>query len=192
MLYQYRSENLPTEFAEVASQAMEFIAGAHLEGPFYNRQETVRTMREHVIDTLKLLPWVATIDAFQHWIYTHPGHSRQDRTDYWLKLREKFGGIESYQGYEENARYRWQRQLHLYLVPFYYIEYGIAMLGALGVWMNYRKDPRKAVENYKKALRLGGSKPLPELFNTAGVPFKFGNETVEPYSRELGALLKNN
>lgn len=190
MLYLYRGENLPTEFAEVASQAMEFMAGEHLEGSFYDSQQNMRTKREHVIDTLKLLPWVATIDAFQHWVYTHPGHSREDRTDYWLKLRERFGGIESYADYEDMAKYRWQRQLHLYLVPFYYIEYGIAMLGALGVWMNYRKDPKKAVENYKKALRLGGSRPLPELFNTAGVPFKFGVETIEPYSRELGAVVK--
>jgi oligoendopeptidase F len=190
MLYMYRSEALPMEFAEVASQAMEFLAGEHLEGTFYDKLDNQRIRGEHIIDALRLLPWVATIDAFQHWVYTHPGHSRQERTDYWLKLRRRFGGLESYEGFEESARYRWQRQLHLYLVPFYYIEYGIALLGALGVWLNYRKDPKKAIENYKKALRLGGSRPLPELFNTAGVPFKFGEETIRPYAQELGTLLR--
>jgi oligoendopeptidase F len=190
MLYMYRSEALPMEFAEVASQAMEFLAGEHLEGTFYDKLDNQRTRREHIIDALRLLPWVATIDAFQHWVYTHPGHSRQERTDYWLKLRRRFGGLESYEGFEESARYRWQRQLHLYLVPFYYIEYGIALLGALGVWLNYRKDPKKAIDNYKNALRLGGSRPLPELFNTAGVPFKFGEETIRPYAQELGTLLR--
>jgi oligoendopeptidase F len=191
MHFLYRGENIPTEFAEVASQAMEFIAGEHLEGVFYNREENFRTKREHIIDTLKLLPWVATIDAFQHWIYTHPGHCREARQEEWLKIRERFGGIENYDGFEESARSRWQRQLHLYLVPFYYIEYGIAMLGALGIWMNYRNNSKKALDKYKSALKLGGSRPLPTLFETAGVPFKFGSETVAPYARELKTILRS-
>ncbi len=147
-------------------------------------------MREHLVDTVKLLAWVATIDAFQHWIYTHPGHSHEERREYWVKLRERFGGLESYDGYEDVWRSRWQRQLHLYLVPFYYIEYGIAMLGALGIWTRYKRDGKGAIESYRQALSLGGSRPLPELFKTAGVSFDFGPKTVEPYARELRAILR--
>jgi oligoendopeptidase F len=186
----YREHGIPIEFAEVASQAMDLIAGEHLEGIFYNPQEAKRSMREQAKYIPKLLAWVATIDSFQHWIYTHPGHSRGERREYWVRLRERFGGLESYEGYEDVWRSRWQRQLHLYLVPFYYIEYGIALLGALGVWSRYRKDPKGAIESYKRALSLGGSKPLPELFQTAGVPFDFGPKTVEPYARELRSILR--
>ncbi len=186
----YRGEGVPTEFAEVASQAMELMAGEHLEGTFYDREGAKRSMREHLVDTVKLLAWVATIDAFQHWVYTHPGHSHEERREFWVKLKERFGGRESYEGYEDIWRSRWQRQLHLYLVPFYYIEYGIAMLGALGIWTRYRKDRKGAIESYRRSLWLGGSRPLPELFKTAGVPFDFGPGTVEPYARELGSILK--
>lgn len=147
-------------------------------------------MREHLVDTVKLLAWVATIDAFQHWVYTHPGHSHKERREFWFKLKKRFGGRESYEGLEDMWESRWQRQLHLYLVPFYYIEYGIAMLGALGIWTRYREDRKGAIESYRRSLSLGGSRPLPELFKTAGVPFDFGPGAVEPYARELGSILK--
>jgi oligoendopeptidase F len=185
----YRGENIPSEFAEVASQAMELLAGEHLEGTFYNREDALRSKREHLTSLAKLLPWVATIDAFQHWVYTNPGHSRGDREEFWVKLRERFGGGESWEGYDVFWRSRWQRQLHLYLYPFYYIEYGISLLGALGVWYNYRKDPKAGVDAYRRALALGGSRPLPELFYAAGVPFDFGPGTIEPYARELRNIL---
>lgn len=187
--FQLRGENVPSEIAEVASQAMELLAGEKLEGTFYNKADYSRSRREHLISWVKLLPWVATIDAFQHWVYTHPGHSVPDREEVWVSLKERFGGSDSWEGYERYWRSRWQRQLHLYLVPFYYIEYGISLLGALGVWYNYRKDPAKAVKKYMEALALGGSKPLPKLFQTAGVSFDFGPKTVEPISRELRSIL---
>ncbi len=186
----YRGEGVPTEFAEVASQAMELMAGEHLEGTFYDRERAKRSMREHLVDSVKLLAWVATIDAFQHWVYTNPGHSSEERREFWVKLKQRFGGLESYEGYEDMWESRWQRQLHLYLVPFYYIEYGIAMLGALGLWTRYRRDRKGAIDSYRRSLTLGGSRPLPELFKTAGVPFDFGPGTVEPYARELGSILK--
>jgi oligoendopeptidase F len=189
LLYQLRGGNVPIEFSEVASQAMELIGGEHLEGVFYNHADYVRSRREHLIGEVKLLPWVATIDAFQHWIYTHPEHSVGEREDYWSRLKGRFGGGDDWKGYEQYWRSRWQRQLHLYLVPFYYIEYGISLLGALGVWYNYRKDPAKAVKAYRTALGLGGSVPLPKLFQTAGVPFDFGPKTIEPYGRELRSIL---
>jgi oligoendopeptidase F len=189
LLFQLRAGNTPIEFAEVASQAMELLGGEHLEGIFYNHADYIRSKRDHLIGVVKLLPWVATIDAFQHWIYTHPGHSVTDREDYWVHLKQRFGGGDNWQGYDQYWRSRWQRQLHLYLVPLYYIEYGISLLGALGVWYNYRKDHAKAVRAYRAALALGGSVPLPKLFQTAGVPFDFGPKTIEPYARELRSIL---
>jgi len=187
--YQYRSENVPLEIAEVASQAMEIIGGEHLEGTFYSKEDAARSKREHLGSIVKLLAWIATIDAFQHWIYTHQGHSREDRQDHWVKLRKRFGGAESWGGNEEALRSQWQRQLHLFEVPFYYIEYGIAFMGALGLWTLYRKDPRAAISAYQQVLALGGSKPLPELFKTAGLPFDFGPKTIEPYAKELRDVL---
>ncbi len=186
----YRGENIPLEFAEVASQTMEIIGGEHLEGTFYKKPDAARSRREHLISLVRLLAWIATIDAFQHWIYTTPGHSREEREEFWIKLREKFGGIESWKGYEKFRESFWQRQLHLYEVPFYYIEYGIAWTGALGLWARYRKDPKGAIGAYEKALALGGSKPLPELFRAADMPFDFGPRTIQPYARELREALK--
>jgi oligoendopeptidase F len=183
--YHYRSENIPLEIAEVASQAMEIIGGEHLEGTFYNKEDAARSKREHLASVVKLLAWIATIDSFQHWIYTHPNHTRDERRDQWIKIRKRFGGAESWNGYEDFQRSQWQRQLHLFEVPFYYIEYGIAFMGALGLWTRYRKDPKGAVTVYQRALALGASKPLPEIFKAADLPFDFGPKTIEPYAREL-------
>ena len=191
-LYHYRSENIPLEIAEVASQAMEIIGGEHLEGTFYNKEDAARSKREHLASVVKLLAWIATIDSFQHWIYTHPNHTREERRDQWIKIRKRFGGAESWKGYEDLQRSQWQRQLHLFEVPFYYIEYGIAFMGALGLWTRYRKDSKVAVTAYQRALALGASKPLPEIFSAADLPFDFGPKTIEPYARELRKDLLQN
>lgn len=186
--YQYRAENIPLEIAEVASQAMEIIGGEHLEGTFYNKQDAARSRKEHIASIARLLAWIATIDSFQHWIYTNPSHSREERQDQWIKIRKRFGGAESWKGYEDFQRSQWQRQLHLFEVPFYYIEYGIAFMGALGLWTRYRKDPKAAIAAYQRALILGASKPLPEIFKAADLPFDFGPRTIEPYARELRSV----
>jgi oligoendopeptidase F len=181
-LFFYR--HAPLEFAEVASMGMELLGGEHLD-VFYNAEDAARSIWEHLEGIVRLLPWIATIDAFQHWIYTHPRHSRAERKAYWLELRRRFGGIDHWEGYEEALENQWQRQLHLFEVPFYYIEYGIAELGALGIWQNAKEDPVKALEAYRRALELGGSRPLPELFSTAGLRFDFSSRTV---ARAVGAL----
>ncbi len=190
MPIQYRGQDIPLEFAEVASQTMEIIGGEHLEGTFYNKEDAARSKRDHLISLVRLLAWIATIDAFQHWIYTNPEHSNEERAKQWVKLRERFGGQEDWKGYEKFRESFWQRQLHLYEVPFYYIEYGIAWTGALALWTRYRKDPKGAIAAYEKALALGGSKPLPELFRAADMPFDFGPKTIQPYARELKEILK--
>jgi oligoendopeptidase F len=129
---------------------------------------------------VNVLCWIATIDAFQHWIYTNPGHSRTGRRTEWLRLRSVFGGIEDYSGYAEAHACNWHRQGHLFGAPFYYIEYGIAQLGALQLWLNARKNTPRAIRQYRAALALGGSRPLPELFKTAGLRFDFSARTVAP------------
>ena len=191
MNFQYLGENIPTEFAEIASMTMELLGGEHIEGTFYNHEDAVRSRREHLEDVAWGLAWIATIDAFQHWVYTNPNHSLEEREEFWLKLHERFGGIENWEGYENTHRSFWQRQLHPFIVPFYYIEYGIAQLGALGIWTRYLKDPNAAVEAYKRALALGGSRPLPELFKAADLPFDFGPEIVQSCARELRAQLQD-
>ncbi len=176
-IYPYRSS--PIEFAEVASFGMELLAMDHLDD-FYHGDEVARAKRTQLEGVIELFPWVATIDAFQHWLYTHPEHTRDQRREHWLSLHERFGGITDFTGYEDALAYAWHKQLHLFEVPFYYIEYGIAKLGALQVWRNSLDDYAGAVKSYKAALALGGSKKLPELFSAAGAKFDFSYETLAP------------
>ena len=140
---------------------------------------------------VELLPWVAVVDAFQHWLYTHPGHSRAERAARWMELVERFGGGEDWSGHEDARRYFWQRQLHFFQVPFYYVEYGIAQLGALQLWQRARQDPAGAVESYYAGLRLGGSKPLPALFAAAGLRFDFSDGTVDGTAPHGGRCAKS-
>jgi oligoendopeptidase F len=175
----------PLEFAEVASMGMELLAAPHLNVFYTNPDDYARSRRNTLEDAVMVLPWVAIIDSFQHWIYTHPGHTRQERLDAWLAVHNRFSGavhngIPDWAGLEEAQAYRWQAQLHLYTVPFYYIEYGFAETGALQVWAASRRDHRATLERYWQALALGGSRPLPELFAAAGAKFQFDAETLKP------------
>jgi oligoendopeptidase F len=183
-------QNIQTEFAEVASTSMELISGEHYEGAFYDRQEARRSNKEEAVDIVKLFAWVATIDAFQHWVYTHPDHSGEERTKAWVMTFKRFSGLESYEGLERSLAYRWQRQLHLFEVPFYYIEYGIASTGALGIWAKYRRDRREAIEAYKGALSLGASRSLPELFGAAGLKWDFGPAALGRLASELRSAIR--
>jgi oligoendopeptidase F len=186
-----RGESAPPEFAEVASMSMELLGGEHVEGTFYTPDDAARSKHEHLESIARLLPWIATIDAFQHWVYTNPDRTYEERDEFWARLRARFGGGESWDGYEKTQRSYWQRQGHLFTAPFYYIEYGIAQLGALGIWTQYRKDPKASIAAYKRALALGGSRTLPELFEAAGLPFDFGPNIVQSYARELSNELKS-
>ncbi len=187
----YRHSDI--EFAEVASMSMELLTMPHW-GEFYPEEgDLQRARRRQLEGTISMLPWIATIDAFQHWLYTHPGHTREERAAAWVGLDERFGAGVDWTGLEDARRWMWQRQGHLFGVPFYYIEYGIAQLGALGVWLNsLEQGVDRALDAYKGALRLGGSRPLPELFEAAGVPFDFGEgrvgELVSAAERELEGI----
>jgi oligoendopeptidase F len=179
-LLNYRTA--PLEFAEVASMSMELLTMPHWGGRagFYPDDiEAARARRQQVEGSVVLLPWIATIDAFQHWVYANPTHSRQERTAHWLSLDDRFGHAVSWQGLEAERASVWHRQSHLFLSPFYYIEYGIAQLGALQLWLRSLEEGEKvAIDAYKRALSLGGSRPLPELFKAAGLKFDFGESMV--------------
>jgi oligoendopeptidase F len=176
-LYAYRGA--PIEFCEVASMAMELLGNEFLE-QFYATDEANRARRVHLEGIIGFFPWMATVDAFQHWIYTHPDHTRVERQEAWLDLMNRFGGEVDWTGWEDTRAKIWHRQLHIFLYPFYYVEYGIAQLGALQVWANSRNNKVKALHDYKQALKLGGSRPLPELFAAAGCRFQFDRATIHP------------
>jgi oligoendopeptidase F len=186
-LYAYRGA--PIEFCEVASMAMELLGNEFLE-EFYPTAEANRARKTHLEGIIGFFPWMATVDAFQHWIYTHAGHTRAERKAAYLQLMDRFGGDVDYSGCEAARAYSWQRQLHIFIHPFYYVEYGIAQLGALQVWANSKADKAKALGDYKKSLALGGSRPLPELFAAAGCKFQFDAATIRPLIQLAGTELK--
>jgi oligoendopeptidase F len=187
-LHSYRSA--PIEFCEVASMGMELLAAPHLRA-FYEEKDAKRAQRDHLEGIIKFFPWMATVDAFQHWIYTHPGHTRAERTAFFESLMDRFGGAEDWSGFEPARAHIWHRQLHIFEIPFYYVEYGIAQLGALQLWQASRRDLHGALDKYLKGLALGGSRPLPELFQSSGLAFDFTDKTIAPLMRNVkDALLE--
>lgn len=186
-IYAYRSA--PIEFCEVASMSMELLGNEFLE-KFYSKPDADRARRAHLESIMTVFAWIATVDAFQHWIYTHPGHSRVERSAAWLELMDRFGGDVDWKGFEQGRANLWHRQLHIFIHAFYYIEYGIAQLGALQVWANSRKNKAEALTAYKKSLQLGGSEPLPSLFSAAGCTFDFSARTIQPLVRLVREELK--
>ncbi len=171
--------NVPSEVAELASMSMELITMDHWDVFFPNPEDLRRAKLEHLEDIIETLPWVATVDAFQHWIYENPTHSVEERNEAWLQIFGRFSDtITDWSGLERFKAYQWQRQLHIYEVPFYYIEYGIAQLGAIGVWKNYKEDPKKGLEGYLNALRLGYTRPMGEIYAAANIPFDFSREHI--------------
>ena len=173
-------KDYPMEIAEVASMSMELFTMDHWNVFFDNENDLKRAKGHQLERTITIFPWVAIIDKFQHWIYENPFHSEEERSAKWIEILNSFeDNIIDYSGLELYRNNSWQRQLHLFEVPFYYIEYGIAQLGAIGMWMQYRKDPEKALDNYMAALSLGGTKTLPELYETAGLKFDFSPDNIK-------------
>jgi oligoendopeptidase F len=183
----------PTEMAEVASMAMELFSMDHWEVFFDSEEELKRAKRHQLERVITIFPWISTIDSFQHWVYEHPNHSAEERTAAWKGLLGRFSSNAiDYSGLDAYRDISWQRQLHLFEVPFYYIEYGIAQLGAIGMWKQYKENPRSAIENYITALSKGGTLTLPELYRTAGLPFDFSparmKELMDLVRQELAGL----
>lgn len=182
----YRAQRFsPMEFNEVASMAMELLASPYLSGngdesAFYDRQDAARARLEHLEETILFWPYMAVVDAFQHWAYTNADEAMDpDACDeHWTALWARYLPGVDWSGLENFVATGWHRKLHIYEVPFYYVEYGLASLGAVQVWMNAQKDQVGALAGYREALALGGTAPLPELFATAGARFAFDTETV--------------
>ena len=180
-------KHLPSEVAELASMSMELISMSHWDVFFDNEEDLRRAKREQLIDVLKTLPWVATIDRFQHWIYTHPEHSIEEREREWTAIFNQFGHhFADWTGLKDARENLWQKQLHLFEVPFYYIEYGMAQLGAIAIWKKYIENPEEGLANYLEALKLGYTKTIPETYRTAGIQFNFEEDYVE----ELADFIK--
>lgn len=186
-------KHLPSEVAELASMSMELISMDKWDVFFDNPEDLKRAKKDQLKDVLKTLPWVAVVDQFQHWIYTNPDHSSEERSEAWKSIFEPFGNnFADWSQYPLALENLWQKQLHIFEVPFYYIEYGIAQLGAIAVWKNYRNDPGKGLENYLEALKLGYTKTIKEIYKTAGIEFNFSasyvNELAEFVKEELDKL----
>lgn len=177
----------PSEVAELASMSMELMSMEHWNLFFKTEEELKRAKRQQLESVMDALPWIAAIDKFQHWIYLNPTHSVEERYAEWSRIISDFGSsVINYKGLEDNLNRRWQVQLHLYEVPFYYIEYGFAQLGAIAVWRNYKTDPKQAVEKYKKALALGYTASIPKIYEAAGIKFDFS----PAYIKELMDFVK--
>jgi len=178
----------PIEFAEVASMSMELLTQPGWE-MFYPGGEADRARKAHLEGVVFLLPWIATIDSFQHWAYANPGHSRQERSEAWLSIRERFGSDMDWGEHFAFREISWQQQGHLYGAPFYYIEYGIAQLGALQLWQTHRKDSQKALNDYAEAMSLGNTRTLPRLFSAAGLTLGFDEAHLASLITEVGEAM---
>jgi oligoendopeptidase F len=180
----------PMEIAEVASMSMELFTMDHWHVFFDNKEELIRAKEQQLERVITIFPWIATIDKFQHWVYEHPTHTNEERKNAWLQILNEFTSpVLDISGLEKFREYGWQRQLHLFEVPFYYIEYGIAQLGAIGLWQQYKQNPDKALNNYITALDLGGTRTLPELFKAAGLEFDFSPSHISGLMRFVKAEL---
>jgi len=177
----------PSEVAELASMSMELMSMDHWDVFFDNPAELRRAKKTHLESVLETFPWVATIDKFQHWVYENPNHTEAQRHQRWTEIFQNFNQrTVSWSGLEQYRPYLWQKQLHLYEVPFYYIEYAMAQLGAIAVWRNFRQDPAAALAGYQRALSLGYTVPIGEVYAAAGIRFDFSTE----YLRQLADFVR--
>ncbi|MHC5212743.1 MAG: M3 family oligoendopeptidase [Planctomycetota bacterium] len=178
----------PIEFCEVASMSTELLAAEQF-ARVYPPEDARRARSLQLEHALTILPWVATVDAFQQWLYCYPEHTEEERAAYWISLRRRFEPDIDWSGHEDWQALEWQRQLHLFKHPFYYIEYGIAQVGALQVWLNHRNKGRPAYEAWRAALALGGSRSLPELFTAAHTCFDFGPRMLQTLTAAVRSAL---
>ena len=173
-------KSTPSEVAELASMSMELMALDHYDAFYPDEEERIRAQKDQLKRSITLFPWIATIDAFQQWMYDNPSHSRAERNEKFVALAKRFhGDMVDWSGYEDARSFQWQRQLHIFEVPFYYIEYAIAQLGALAVWRNFKQDAEKGLEGYLRALKMGYKRPIPEIYEAADIRFDFGAEYMK-------------
>lgn len=172
-------KNTPSEVAELASMSMELLSMEGWNYYFSDHSELERAKAEQIEGIIGTLPWIATVDAFQHWVYEHPNHSREERKEAWKTIQKRFSSNSvDYTGYETALDYAWHKQLHIFEVPFYYVEYGFAQLGAIGIWKNYHENRQTAIEHYKHFMTLGYTQSIPEIYQAAGVKFEFSADYI--------------
>jgi oligoendopeptidase F len=172
-------KNPPSEVAELASMSMELITLDYWDVFFDNEEDLKRAKTEHLQGIIETLPWVATIDKFQHWIYENPGHTVEERTKAWNDILDDFSDFATdWSGLEKFKDNMWQKQLHLYEVPFYYIEYGMAQLGAVAVWKNFKENPKAGLASYMNALKMGYTRSIPEVYEVANIKFDFSKKNI--------------
>lgn len=180
-------KHCPSEVAELASMGMELLTMDHWDVFFKEKEELKRAKKEQLEKIISILPWIAIIDKFQHWIYLNPKHTIEDRTKKWNEIFDAFSSnLIDWTNLEKYKNIIWQKQLHLFEVPFYYIEYGIAQLGAIALWRNYKKNPTETVKKYKEALKLGYTKSIAEIYEKAGIEFNFSQN----YIKEIADFVK--
>jgi oligoendopeptidase F len=184
-------KDYPMEIAEVASMSMELFSMDHWDLFFDDKNDLARA-REHQLErVITIFPWIATIDKFQHWVYENPAHTLEERKTKWMEILDEFSpGVVDWEGLTEFREYGWQKQLHLFEVPFYYIEYGIAQLGAIGLWKQYNDNKQNALSNYMAALSLGGTRTLPELYDAAHLKFNFSKEHIKQLMEFVSAEME--
>ena len=169
----------PSEVAELASMTMELLCLDYYDRFYPDSNLMKRAKKEQLMRCITILPWIATVDAFQQWVYDHPGHDREERNTKWSEMYYRFHGHQvSWEGFESELAHLWLKQGHIFDVPFYYIEYAIAQLGAIGIWRNYREHPDQALQQYIEALKLGYQRPIPDIYRTAGIRFDFSADYI--------------
>ncbi|MGM0640959.1 MAG: M3 family oligoendopeptidase [Thermotogota bacterium] len=171
-------KDYPSELAELASMSMELLTMEHLNVYYSDDADLKKAKLEQLRGTLKVFPWVMTVDAFQQWIYTNPNHTAEEREEFFASLMDRFNTDVEFSGLEAEKAARWLRQLHIFEVPFYYIEYAMSQLGAIAIYKNYKEKGKEAVKMYEEFMSLGYSKSIPELYETAGIKFDFSEEYI--------------
>ena len=185
-------KNTPSEVAELASMSMELISMEEWDSYFENSDDLFRAKKQHLESILTSLPWIAAIDKFQHWLYTNPGHTSKQRQSEWESIMQDFSSdVIVKEGYEESFSFSWQKQLHLYQVPFYYIEYGMAQLGAIAIWKNYKQNPELTLEQYLEALKLGYTSDISTIYKTAGIRFDFSLGYIQELIKFIRFQIEN-
>ncbi|MEM6261439.1 MAG: M3 family oligoendopeptidase [Bacteroidota bacterium] len=170
-------KHTPSEVAELAAMTMELLGMEQYKYLYDEESLLSRAKKEQLIRCIMVMPWIATVDAFQHWLYDNPNHTQAERNAKWKELYLRFQGQSvDYTGYEEELENMWLKQFHIFEVPFYYIEYALAQLGALAIWRNYQQDPEKGLADFLEALKLGYTQPIPEIYQTAGINFAFSED----------------
>jgi oligoendopeptidase F len=185
-MHTFETVNIPIEYyrphrmeiAELASMSMELLTMHHWNEYYKDEDDFRKAMIEELESALLFLPWCMTVDAFQQWIYTNPEHTAKEREEYFGKLMDKFNRGIDWSGLDFEKNNRWMFQLHIFEVPFYYIEYGIAQLGALSIYKNYIENPEKAIEDYHNFLKVGYKMPIDKVYEVAGIKLDFSEKHI--------------